>query len=121
VLKDFSNRIVKILVEQSWLTEVELDVLLCRRYAKRTGLKVKNVIKMRDKPTTFGSFSRSSKQASVAVKRTILTLALLVLLDLVEEDTLNKLQDLVSLLKSASESRSDAVEDLIRDYVNQLM
>ena len=121
MLEQFSNRIIKILLEESWLTEVELDVLLCRRYAKKIGLKVKDVIKMRDKATTFGSFTRSSKQGSIVVKKTILTLALLLLLDLVDEDLLDKVQDLVGVLKAMSDSPSDAVEDLIRDYVNQLM
>jgi len=87
-------------------------------------MKIVDSIKLRDKFTTFGSFDRSYKQASVVIRRCILTLLLIDLLQLSSDSFLYQLTDLSKLLKSVYMGKSDStkeIEGIINDFVSGIL
>jgi hypothetical protein len=119
-----SNVVISSLLKNSYLSETQVDTLLCRKFAEKNGEKIKNSIKLRDKNTTFGSFDRSYKQASIVIRKCILTLLLVDLLGLGGDLFLSQIVDLSRLLKTMSEERSDnsvEIERVINAFVSNIV
>lgn len=116
--------LVRTLLNNCHLTEVELDTLLCRKIAKEKGIKIKEIVKLRDKNTSFGSFDRSYKQGLTVLRRCVLTLLLADLLGLLGESFFIRLSDLSVLLKRISNNKTEAneaVKELIDDFSGKLL
>jgi hypothetical protein len=124
IRKYLNNTILSSILKNSYLSETQIDTLLCRQFAERNGEKIKDSIKLRDKNTTFGSFDRSYKQASIVIRKCILTLLLIDLLGLGGDLFLNQLVDLSRLLKTMNDRRSNdsaEIEKIINAFVSDVV
>lgn len=110
-----------ILFSGSWFKPAQLDSALCRIYAKENGMKVKDVLNMRDNIVSFGSFDRSCKQAASVISRSILTLVLAQKLGIIAESGFDQVEQIVSLIERLSQTGNDSLltqaVKTIEDYV----
>ncbi|MEM0116967.1 MAG: hypothetical protein QXV32_00765 [Conexivisphaerales archaeon] len=114
------NELVKALIGNSYLSETQIDVLLCRKYAEVSGLRLKDVLKLRQKHTTFASFDRSYMQATTVMKKCVLTLLLLDYFGLLEEDFTVHFDNARTLLKNFNKelANSSDIKSIIDKFVS---
>lgn len=119
-----SDPIVKILLENSCLTEVQLETLLIDLYQKENGDEISQEAKLtmrRDVKVSRGAFNRTKRQAMRNVARSIYTILLLGYLGL-ETNHLEPFMELSSKLKTLRETIDTCGdEELARELAKNLL
>lgn len=120
-----SDPIVKILLENSCLTEVQLETLLIDLYQKENGDEISQEAKLtlrRDVKVSRGAFNRTKRQAMRNVARSIYTILLLGYLGLLETNHLEPFMELSSKLKTLRETIDTCGdEELARELAKNLL
>ncbi|MGC8848895.1 MAG: hypothetical protein ACP5K1_04810 [Candidatus Bathyarchaeia archaeon] len=120
-----SDPIVKILLENSCLTEVQLETLLIDLYQKENVDEISQETKLtlrRHVKVSRGAFNRSKRQAMNNVSRSIYTILLLGYLGLLETAQLEPFIEISSKLKTLRETIDTCGdEELTRELVKNLL
>jgi hypothetical protein len=101
--------------DRSHFKKSQLDSLLVKHYAKTNGLRIKEVVGMRDKLASEGSLERSASQAQKVISKSIATLILAISLGLVE----NSVGDSISRVALVLEQSK--AQDLTSEEMNRLL
>lgn len=117
MLKDWlvGDELFGYLLENSSLTEVQLDTLL----SDLKGLTLKEKVRLRDKSVSKGSFVRTLKQAKCNVRSSIFTLLLLGYMGYLGEDDIVTMVKLVELVKRARGRKG--VIKLLGEIINRFI
>jgi len=95
------DKAFQLVFEKSHFKRGQLDSLLVKRYAKANGLRVKQVLSMKDKPASEGALERSASQARRVISKSVATLVLAVSLGLTDFEVVNSIPRLALVLEQS--------------------
>ncbi|MEM2122472.1 MAG: hypothetical protein QXE79_02435 [Candidatus Bathyarchaeia archaeon] len=120
-----SDSIVKILLENSCLTEVQLETLLIDLYQKENGDEISQEMKLslrKDVKVSRGAFNRTKRQAMRNIAKSIYTILLLGYLGLLETPQLEPFTELSSKLRTLRDTVITCGDDeLARQLIGNLL
>jgi hypothetical protein len=120
-----SDPIVKILLENSCLTEAQLETLLIDLYQKENGDEISQEMKLtlrRKTRVSRGAFNRTRRQAMGNIAKSIYTILLLGYLGLMETAQLEPFMELSSKLRTLRDAVNACEdEDLARELIGNLI
>ena len=122
VENSLKNPAIQTLLNKSHLTKKQLETLLIWKNLKMQGGKIviENKVKVLEKIISKGTFYRILSQAKANVKKSVITIVLLVILDLMDYDDLVMLNKVIISMFDSEKEIKEGVLSKITDIVRNL-
>jgi hypothetical protein len=88
---------------------------MVKRYGRKSGLMLKDVVSLRDKRVTLGSLERSATQAEMVISKSVATLVLAMGLGLIPPATIDSIPRVGQLLEQS------AIQDFTDDEYDRAL
>jgi hypothetical protein len=119
IRESVENPDIKNLLKETHLTKRQLETLLIWRELKKDEkkLKIRNNIIMTEKTISKGSFYRILKQARSNIRKSISTIIILYLFELLDEKTLSILNNTINTIINADEGLRKEIMKHVHRYL----